>query len=94
MGTNFNSNENMLEVVGAAEIFVAQAARRPWAALKVLVNQEMRSSGGFLFNWRKALTHLGFSKPAMNKIIPNIVSRFETNFTQSLLAHMLASHSG
>ena len=94
MGTNFHSNENMLEVVGAAEIFVAQAARRPWAALKVLVNQEMRSSGGFLFNWRKALTHLGFSKPAMNKIIPNIVSRFETNFTQSLLAHMLASHSG
>jgi len=94
MGRYFHFNENMLEIVGATENFVAQGTRRPWASLSVLVNQEMRSSGGFLYNWRKALLHLGFSKPAINKVVQNVVSRLEVNFTQALLAHMLASHSG
>jgi len=94
MGRYFHYHENMLEVVGASENFVAQAGRRPWASLSVLVNQEMRSSGGFLFNWRKVLQHFGFSKPSINKIIQNVVSRLEQNFTQGLLAQMIASHSG
>ena len=29
----------------------------------------MRSSGGFIYSWRKALLHLGFSKPAINKLV-------------------------
>ena len=94
MGRNFHIKANMLEVVGATEGFVAQAMRRPWASLIVAVNQEMRSSGGFLYNWRKSLTHLGFTKPTINKIVQNIVSKVESNFTQALLAHMLATRSG
>jgi len=94
MGRHFHYNENMLEVVGTSENFAAQVSRRPWASLNILVNQEMRSSGGFLYSWRKALTHLGFTKPAINKIVQNIVSAVEGNFTQALLAQMLASHSG
>ena len=58
------------------------------------VNQEMRSSGGFVFNWRKALTHLGFPKPAVAKIINTIVSKVEANWTKELLAHMAAFKAG
>ena len=73
---------------------VAQALRRPKTALGVRVNQEMRSSGGFVFNWRKALTHLGFPKPAIAKIVQGVVSKLEANFTRELLAHMALMKSG
>ena len=60
MGKYFHFNGNLLATVGAAETFAAQAMRRPRTAMSVRVNQEMRSSGGFVFNWRKSLMHLGF----------------------------------
>ena len=94
MGQYFHYNADMLEVVGATEQFVAQATWRPWASLVVRVNQEMRSSGGFIFCWRKALSHLGFSKHAINKAILTVVSKVEANFTRALLAHMLTFKSG
>ena len=55
LGRLFHFNGNLLESESATQEFVAQAMRRPNTALPVRVNQEMRSSGGFLFNWRKAL---------------------------------------
>jgi len=94
LGRYLHHNADMLETVGATENFVAQAMWRPWTSLSVRVNQEMRSSGGFMFNWRKALTHFGFNKPAINKIVQTIVGKAEGNFTRELLAHMLAFKSG
>ena len=55
---------------------VAQANLRPATALSIRMNQEMRSSGGFIYSWRKALLHLGFSKPAINKLVEAPISRF------------------
>ena len=94
MGRYFHYNGNLLRTVGASEQFIAQALRRPKTALGVRVNQEMRSSGGFVFNWRKALTHLGFPKPAIAKIVQGVVSKLEANFTRELLAHMALMKSG
>ena len=94
MGRYFHFNGNMLQTVGAAELFVSQAMRRPKTALGVRVNQEMRSTGGFTFNWRKALTHLGFPKPAITKVLQGVVSKLEANFTKALLAHMAAFKAG
>ena len=54
----------------------------------------MRSSGGFIYSWRKALLHLGFSKPAINKLVEAEISRFEANWTRDLTAHMQAYKSG
>ena len=94
MGRYFHYNGNLLRTVGASEQFIAQALRRPKTALGVRVNQEMRSSGGFVFNWRKALTHLGFPKPAIAKIVQGVVSKLEANFTRELLATMANFKSG
>ena len=54
----------------------------------------MRSSGGFIYSWRKALLHLGFSKPAINKLVEAEINRFEANWTRDFLAHMAAYKSG
>lgn len=94
MGRFFHSNGNMLKTVSAAEQFVSQAMRRPETASVTRVNQEMRSSGGFTFNWRKALTHLGFPKPAIAKLVQGVVSKHEANFTRAILAHMAISKAG
>ena len=95
MGKYFHFNGNLLETVGAAESFAAQAMRTPRGmAMVVRVNQEMRSSGGFVFNWRKVLTHLGFAKPQTTRIMNTIVSPMEANWTRELLAHMLAYKAG
>ena len=94
LGRYFHYNAHILETVGVTENFVAQAMWRPWTSISVRVNQEMRSSGGFVFNWRKVLTHFGFSKPAIHKVVLDVVSKAESNFTQELLAHMLAFKSG
>ena len=94
LGRYFHYNAHILETVGVTENFVAQAMWRPWTSISVRVNQEMRSSGGFVFNWRRVLTHFGFSKPAIHKVVLDVVSKAEGNFTQELLAHMLAFKSG
>ena len=73
---------------------VAQANLRPATALSIRMNQEMRSSGGFTFNWRKALTHLGMPKPAIAKLVQGVVSKLEANFTKALLAHMTLHRAG
>ena len=67
---------------------------RPTTALATRVNQEMRSSGGFTFNFRRALTHLGFPKPAIAKLVQGVISKLEANFTKELLAHMLLYKAG
>ena len=77
-----------------SEMVVAQANLRPASALSIRMNQEMRSSGGFIYSWRKALLHLGFSKPAINKLVEAEISRFEANWTRDLTAHMQAYKSG
>ena len=75
-------------------MIVAQANLRPATALSIRMNQEMRSSGGFIYSWRKALLHLGFSKPAINKLVEAEINRFEANWTRDFLAHMAAYKSG
>ena len=94
MGTYFHYNGNLLQTVGAMESFVAQAQARPGTAISVRVNQELRSSGGFLYNFRKVLTLFGFPKPITSKIITTIVSKAEGNFTKELLAQMAAYKAG
>ena len=94
MGTYFHFNGNLLQTVGATQSFVAQAQRRPSSALTVRVNQELRSSGGFLFNMRKVLSLFGFPKPAIAKIITTIASKVEANFTKDLLGQMAAYKAG
>ena len=94
MGRYFHFNGNMLQTVSAAEQFVSQAMRRPDTASVTRVNQEMRSSGGYTFNWRKALTHLGFPKPQIAKLLQGVVSKYEANFTRDLLAHMALFKAG
>ena len=75
-------------------MIVAQANLRPATALSIRMNQEMRSSGGFIYSWRKVLLHLGFSKPAINKLVESEITRFEANWTRDFLAHMAAYKSG
>ena len=94
MGTYFHFNGNLLQTVGATQGFVAQAQRRENVALTVRVNQELRSSGGFLFNMRKALTLFGFAKPTVAKIITTIVSQAEANFTKEIQSQMAAYKAG
>ena len=94
MGRYFHFNGNLLVSVGATASLVAQAQREPETALGVRVNQELRSSGGFIYSWRRALTHLGFSKPATAKLLNGVVAKFEANFTRDLVAHMMAYRSG
>jgi hypothetical protein len=94
MGKYFHLNGNLLETIRVTEDFVAQAMRRPETALTFQVNKEMRSSGGFVYSWRKALTHLGFIRPATTRIIQKIVNKVEGNWTSALLAHMAAYKAG
>ena len=68
LGRYFHYAGNLLESVSNSEIFVAQALRRPDTALNIRMNQEMRSSGGFLYSWRKAFTHLGFAKRRFHQL--------------------------
>ena len=94
LGRYFHYSGNLLESVSNSEMTVAQANLRPVTALSIRMNQEMRSSGGFIYSWRKALLHLGFSKPAINKLVESEITRFEANWTRDFLAHMAAYKSG
>ena len=94
MGTYFHDNGNLLETVGAAETFVAQAQTRPSIALSIRVNQEMRSSGGYLFNFRKVFALFGFPKPVINKLIASVVNKTVANFTKELQTHMAKFKAG
>ncbi len=94
MGRFFHFNGNMLETVGNTERFVAEVARRSGTALAVRINQEMRSSGGFAFSFRKALSHLGLSKPAITRVLTTVVPRFEANWTRELVNHMFQYKAG
>ena len=94
MGRFFHYNGNLLETIGVTERIVAQVNNRPVTSMNVRVNQEMRNGGGFLYSWRKALGHLGFSKPAIAKIIQAEISKYERNWTRDLVAHMTAFKAG
>ena len=54
----------------------------------------MRSSGGFAFSFRKALSHLGLSKPAITRVLTTVVPRFEANWTRELVNHMFQYKAG
>lgn len=94
MGRMFHHAGNMLEMVGPAERTVAQALRRPATAAVVQINKEMRSSGGFVYSWRKALGHLGMSKPAVQGIVQAHIMRFAANWTAHLSATTALHKSG
>lgn len=94
MGRFFHFNGNLLETIGATERIAAQVLLRPSTSVNVRINQEMRNSGGFLYSWRKVLSHLGFSKLAITKIIQAEVSKYEGNWTRDLAAHMMSFKAG
>ena len=94
MGRFFHYNGNLLEAIGATENLVAQASRNPATCMSVRVNQEMRNGGGFIYNWRKVLAHLGFTKQAINKVVQNEISKYEANWTRDLAAHMMTYKAG
>ena len=55
----------------------------------------MRSGGGFIYSWRRALTHVGLSKAAIAKVLDQeIAERGEANWTRDLVNHMSAYKSG
>jgi len=94
MGRYFHFAGNLLDMVGANARFIAEGNARPASSILFRINQEMRNAGGFIYSWRKALQHLGMSKPGINKIIAQQVDRFVNNWTVSLAAHMKAFKSG
>jgi len=94
LGRNFHYAGNMLETVGPSERIVAQALRRPATSLFVQINKEMRSSGGFVFSWRKVLSHLGMTKLAIQKLVESHISHFAANWTSDLAEHMAALKAG
>lgn len=94
LGRYFHFAGNMLQMAGPAERVVAQTVQRPETSVYVQINKEMRSSGGFVFSWRRALAHLGMPKPAIQKLVDAHISRFAANWTTDLAAHMAAYKSG
>ena len=90
----YHYNGNLLKTIGATENLVAQALRRPATCVNVRVNQEMRNGGGFTYSWRKTLTHLGFSKQAINAVMLAEISKYEGNWTRDLAAHMMSFKAG
>jgi len=94
MGRFFHYNGNLLETIGVTERIAAQVLRRPGSSMNVRVNQEMRNAGGFMYCWRKVLGHLGFSKPAISKLIQNEIGKYEGNWTRDLVAHMMLFKAG
>lgn len=94
MGRFFHYDGTMLETIGATERVVAQSLRHPETSVMIRINQEMRSSGGFFFSWRKVLSHLGFSKPAIAKLLQQEISKYEGNWTRDLIAHMASFKAG
>lgn len=93
MGQFFHYNGALLETIGATERVIGEAIRRPGSSVIVRINQEMRS-GNFVYSWRRALLHFGFSKPAISKLIQLEITKFEANWTRDLIAHMATSKAG
>lgn len=94
LGRHFHYAGNMLEMAGPAERVVAQTEQRPETSVYIQINKEMRSSGGFVYSWRRALAHLGMPKPAIQRLVDAHISRFAGNWTTDLAAHMAAFKSG
>ena len=94
MGRYFHYDGALLETIGVTERVVAQTLRRPGTSINVRVNQEMRSGGGFLYSWRKVLSHLGLSKPSIGKLIQSEIGKYEGNWTRDLIAHMMSFKAG
>jgi hypothetical protein len=86
MGRLFHFYGGLLETVGTTEMLVNQVARDS-SGRNIRINQEMRSSGGFLFSWRAALAHFGVAKAAINHIIDTHVRQLEANWTRDITAH-------
>lgn len=94
MGRFFHYSGNLLEGIGATERVVAESVHRPNTSMTIRINQEMRNSGGFIYNWRKVLNHFGMSKPAINKIIEAQVSKVSANWTKEIMATMTSFKAG
>ena len=94
LGRYFHFNGNLLETVGPTEGIHAQAKQRTESSLNIRVNQEMRSGGGFIYSWRRALTHVGLSKAAIAKVLDQEIAKLEANWTRDLVNHMSAYKSG
>jgi len=94
MGRYFHYDGTLLETIGATERVVAQMLQRQGTSLTVRINQEMRSGGGFLYSWRKVLSHLGLSKLAIGKLVQSEISKYEGNWTRDLIAHMMSYKAG
>ena len=93
LGRYFHFNGNLLETVGPTEGIHAQAKQRTESSLNIRVNQEMRSGGGFIYSWRRALTHVGLSKAAIAKVLDQEIAKLEANWTRDLVNHMSAYKS-
>ena len=89
-----DADGNLLETVGPTEGIHAQAKQRTESSLNIRVNQEMRSGGGFIYSWRRALTHVGLSKAAIAKVLDQEIAKLEANWTRDLVNHMSAYKSG